>query len=138
MVQLVRDDVVLRGEDGGDRAGVGRETGLKHHARFHVLECGDALFQLHMYAHGAGDGSYRARTHAVLLHGCERRLAQFGMGGQPQVVIGRQVDHRFAVEARPGGAGRLQDAQALVGAFGAPLCELIVEIGEWMAHRHPA
>ena len=42
VVQLVGDNVVVRSEDGRDRAGVGREAGLKHNAGFHIFELRDA------------------------------------------------------------------------------------------------
>ena len=67
----------------------------------------------------------------------QRCLAQFGMRGQPQVVVGGQVDHLFAVEARFRRARRFQNAQPLVGALGAPLFQLIVKIRERIRHVSP-
>ena len=59
--------------------------------------------------------------------GFDGRLAQLGMRGQPQVIVGGQVDDLPAVEARFRGALRFQDAQPLVGALVAPLLQLIVK-----------
>ena len=50
------------------------------------------------------------------------------MRGQAEIVVGREVDDVFAVEARFGGALRFQDAQALVGALCAPVFELVVQV----------
>ena len=55
---------------------------------------------------------------------------QLGMSGQAEIVVGGEVDDLLAVEARFGGARRFEDAQALVDAFGFPLVELIVQVGE--------
>ena len=82
MIQLVGDDVVFGREDGGDGAGIGGESRLEDHACFGVLEIRDALFQLHMDAHGAGNGADGARADAVLFDGCDGRRAEFGMGGE--------------------------------------------------------
>src|SRR5260370_11819930 len=60
MVQVITDDMVFGTENGRDGSGVGGEAGLENHAGFHVLESRDALLQLHVYAHGAGDGANRA------------------------------------------------------------------------------
>ena len=43
MVQLVRDDEILFAENRRNRARVRGKPGLKHHARFHVLELRDLL-----------------------------------------------------------------------------------------------
>jgi len=56
------------------------------------------------------------------------------MGSQPQVVVGGEVDDLFAVELRLRGACRFEHAQALEGAFRAPLIELVVKIGERVGH----
>ena len=55
-----------------------------------------------------------------------RRFSELGMGGESEVVVGREVDHLLAIELRFGRAGRFQDAQAIVGALRAPLFQLIV------------
>ena len=65
-------------------------------------------------------------AHAEFSDRFQRRLAQLGMRGQPQVIVRCQVDHLLAVELCLGRAGRFQDAQALVSALGAPLFQLIV------------
>src|ERR1035438_5266191 len=51
---------------------IGGKPRLEHHARFHVLESRDALLQLHVYAHRAGDGAHRAAPHAELANRRDR------------------------------------------------------------------
>ena len=126
--------MVVGSEDGGGGAGVGGKPGLEHHASLDILEGGDALFELHVDAHGAGDGADGAGANAEILHRLDGGFPQLGMGGQPQVVIGGEVDDLFAVEARFRGALRFQDAQALIGAFRAPLFELIMKVRERLTH----
>ena len=58
MVQFVGDDVILGTKDRRNGAGVGREPRLEHHGGFDVLEARDALLELHVQAHGAGDGAH--------------------------------------------------------------------------------
>ena len=98
------------------------------------LKRGDALLELHVQAHGAGDRTHRARADAEFFDGCDGRFAQLGMGGQAEVIVGGEVDDLLPVESRFGGALRFEDAQALVSAFRAPLLELIVKIGKRGAH----
>ena len=87
-----------------------------------------------MQTHGAGYGAHRARSHAEPANGLDGRLAQLGMRGQAQVVVGSEVDDQLAIEARFGRAFRFEDAQALVGAFGAPLLDLFVKERECVRH----
>ena len=57
VVELVGEDEVFFAEDGGDGAGVGGESGLEDDAGLDVLEGGDLFFELHVDAHGSGDGA---------------------------------------------------------------------------------
>ena len=84
VVQFVGNDVVFRPQNGSHRAGVGREAGLEHHRGLHVLEAGDALLQLHVHRHGAGDGAYRARTDTVLAGGLHGGLVSRGWVVSPR------------------------------------------------------
>ena len=98
MVQLIGDDEIFLAQQRRNRSRIRRESRLKHHARFHVLEARDLLFQLHVQRHRPGNRAHRARSHAVLLRRLQRRFAQLGMRRQPQVIVRRQVDHLLAVE----------------------------------------
>ena len=77
-----------------------------------------------MDLHGAGDGAHRARSHAVLARGLERRLAQLGMRGQAEVIVRGEVDDLLAVEGADGGLLVLEHAQFEVRAFGFEFVEL--------------
>jgi len=121
------DDVVFGGEDGGDGAGVGGEAGLENDAGFHILEGGDPLFELHVDAHGTGDGAYGAGADTNLRTASRAASRKLGMGGEAEVVIGCQVYDLLAIELGFSGTGRFQDAEALKGALGTPLFQLIVE-----------
>ena len=91
VIQRVGNDVVFRTENRGNSPCVRREAGLKHHARFGMLELRDAPLQLHVDAHGAGDRSHRARSRAVCLRGGHLRFDQLGMIGQPEVVVAARL-----------------------------------------------
>ena len=130
MVQLVGDDEVFFAEDGGDRAGVGGESGLEDDAGFDVLEARDLFFELHVDLHGAGDGAHRARSDAVFTRGFERGFAQLGMRGQAEIIVGGEVDDLLAVEGADRGLLVVEHAQLEVRAFGLEFVELVGEIGE--------
>ena len=130
VIQLVGDDVIFRSENGRNGSGIGGESGLKHYAGFDVLERGDAFLELHVQRHGAGNGADRARARAVLPDGLDGGFAEFGVRGKAEVVVGSEVDDLFAIEAGLVGAFRFEDAEALVDAFGFPLVDLVVQIGE--------
>src|SRR5690348_15284009 len=57
------------------------------------------------------------------------------MSGEPEIIIGREIDDVLAVESRFRRALRLQHAQALIGALLAPLVQLIAEIGKRIGHE---
>ena len=111
-------------------AGVGRKAALEDHAGFHVLEAGDLLLQLHVDAHGAGDGSHRARTHAEGARGGQRRLNQLGVVGQAQIIVAGQVDHLLAVVVAHRRLLIVEDAQFEVGALGAQFVERGGQVGK--------
>ena len=135
VVQLVGNDVIFGGEDRGNRAGVGGESGLKYHAGFDVLEARDALLQLHVQRHGAGDGPDGARSRAVFPGGLDRRFNQLGVSRQPEVVVRSEIDDLAAIETRFGGARRFQHTQALVRARLPPRVQLRAEIRQRIGQR---
>ena len=133
VVQLVGEDEVVLAQDGADGARIGRESALEDHAGFHVLEARNLLLQLHVDLHGAGDGSHRARAHAQLPRGLERRLNQLGVVGQPQVVVAGQVDHLLAVVVADGGLLVVEDAQVEVSALGFEFVQGCGQVGKLRA-----
>ncbi len=66
VVQLVGDDEVVFGEDGGHGSGVGGKPALEHDGGFGLLELGEPPLELHVKLHRTGDRSDRARSNAVL------------------------------------------------------------------------
>src|ERR1700678_4401287 len=50
-------------------------------AWFNILECGDALFQLHVQRHGPGNRAHRARSHAEAFHRLDCGFNELGMRG---------------------------------------------------------
>ena len=92
VVQLVGNDEVFLGEDGGDGAGVRGEAALKHDSRFGLLELGEPPLELHVNRHRAGDCAHRARADAELLERRQRLLFEPRMRRQPEVVVRREID----------------------------------------------
>ena len=136
VVQRVRYDVVVRSEDGRDRACVGRESGLEHHAGFGVLELRNAAFQLHVQAHGARNGTDGARACAIFLRRRHRGFDELGVIGQAEIIVAGEIDDFAAIKAGNGFAGRFQHAQALISTGLLPTFELFTQIGEWFRCGH--
>ena len=129
VVELVRQDEVAFAEDGGDGAGVGGEAGLEDDAGFDVLEAGDLFFELHVDAHGAGDGADGSGADAELLGGGDGGFAEFGMVAEAEIVVAGEVDDLFAVVGADGGLLIVEDAEAEVGAAGAQIIKGGGEVG---------
>src|SRR5580698_10888640 len=55
---------------------------------------------------------------------------------QAEIVVTGEINHLPAIEARDGFAGRLEHAQALVGAGLAPGLELLGEVSEGVRSGH--
>ena len=123
VVQLVGEDEVLFAQDGADRAGVGRKAALEDDAGFDVLEAGDLFFELHVDAHGSGDGAHGAGAHAERARGGQRGLNELGVVGQAQVVVAGQVDDFAPVVVADRGLLVVEDAELEVGALGAEFVE---------------
>ena len=83
-----------------------------------------------MDLHGAGDGAHRARSHAVLAGGFERRLAQLGMRGQAEIIVRGQVDDLLAVEGADRRLLVFEHAQVEVRALGFEIVELVGQVGK--------
>ena len=60
VIELVRDDHVVLGKHGGDRAGIRGKAALKDDDGFDVLERGEPPLELHVDFHGARNGAHRA------------------------------------------------------------------------------
>ena len=130
VVQRIGDDEIVLAQHGRHRPRIGREAGLEDHAGFHVLEARDLLLEFHVDLHRAGDGAHRARSHAEFARRLQRRLAQLGMRGQPQIIVRGQVDDFLAVERADRRLLVVEHAQLEVRALGLEFVELVGEIGE--------
>ncbi len=130
VVELVGEDEVFFAEDGGDGAGVGGEAGLEDDAGFDAFEAGDFFFELHVDAHGAGDGADGAGANAVLLRGGDGGFAEFGVVAEAEVVVGGEVDDLAAVVVADGALFVVEDAEFEVGAALAEFVQLRGEVGE--------
>ena len=103
VVQLVRDDdVVGTGDQGRNQSNVDRVAGRVDQGRFHALEFSDFAFCFQMNVHGTGNGTHRSAASPVggrgFLHGSD----DLRMGGQVEVIVGREHDGRLAVHAATG------------------------------------
>ena len=130
VVQLVGEDEVVFAEDGADGAGVGREAALKDDAGLDIFEARDLFFELHVDAHGAGDGAHGARAHAEGARGGQRGFNELGVVGQAEIVVAGEVDDLFAVVVADRGLLVVEHAQLEVGALGAEVVEHGGEIGK--------
>jgi len=69
VVQLIREDGVLRPHQRRDRRQVGRKAALERDARLSALEFGEAALQLHVQRVRAGDGAHCAGADAEAVNG---------------------------------------------------------------------
>ena len=116
VVELVGEDEVFFAEDGGDGAGVGGEAGLEDDAGFDAFEGGDLFFELHVDAHGAGDGADGSGAYAVFFRGGDGGFAELGVIAEAEVVVGGEVDDLLAVVGADGGLLVVEHAQLEVGS----------------------
>ncbi len=116
VVELVGEDEVVLAEDGADGAGVGGEAGLEDDAGFDVFEGGDLFFELHVDAHGAGDGADGAGADAVLADGADGGFCELGVVAEAEVVVAGEVDDLAAVVGADGGLDVVELAELEEGA----------------------
>ena len=125
VIEFVGDDEVVFAQERRNGARVGGESGLKDHAGFDVFEAGDLLFQFHVDLHGAGNGAHGARSDSVFAGRFERGFAQFGMGGEAEVVVRGEIDDPLAVKGAERSLLVFEHAQLEVRALGLEFVELI-------------
>ena len=129
VIEFVGEDEVVFAQDGADGAGVGCKAGLEDNAGFDTFEGRNLFFELHVEAHGAGNGADSARAHAVLLRSGDGGLAQPGMVAEAKIIIGGQVDDALAVVSAHRGLLVVQNAQLEEG----PSLTKVVELGGEMS-----
>ena len=124
VVELVGEDEVFFAEDGAYGAGVGGEAGLEDYAGFDVLEAGDFFFELHVDAHGAGDGAYGSGAYAVVFDGLDGGCFESWVVAEAEVVVTGEVDDLASVVGADGGLGVVELAEFEEGSGGLEGVEL--------------
>ena len=94
------------------------------------LKRGDFLFELHVDAHGAGDGADGAGAYAVLGDGAVGGFFEFGVVAEAEVVVAGEVDDLAAVIGADGGLRVFKLAELEEGAGLAEVVELGGEVSE--------
>src|SRR6056297_2831826 len=92
VIQRVADDGVLRSQQGLEQPAVGIETGGVEDRVLGPQEVADAAFQLLVHRLGPADEAHRCHAVAVLVDGPAGRGDDLRMVGQPQVVVGAEID----------------------------------------------
>ena len=127
VVELVGEDEVLFAEDGGDRAGVGGESGLKDDAGLDIFEGRDLFFELHVDLHGARDGADGSGADTVALVAWMAASRSLGWAAA-EIVVGGEVDDLLAVVVADGRLHVVEHAQLEVGALLLQVIELGGEV----------
>ena len=90
-------------------------------------------FELHMDAHGAGDGADGAGADAVAGDGAGGGLGEAWVVAEAEVVIRGEVDDLAAVVVADGALLVVEDTESEVGAAGAEVVEDGGQVGELRA-----
>ncbi|MNH29607.1 hypothetical protein D3C79_898490 [compost metagenome] len=85
---------------------------------------------------GATDEAHRGHAEAVAIESLMGCLDQLRMIGEPQVVVGTEVQNLLAAHRDPGLLSRGDDAFLLVQAFRFDLLELLAQV-TIESVRHP-
>ena len=93
------------------------EAGLKNNAGLHILELSNSLLQLDMEFHGSGYTTDCSRTDSKPLGGFHGGSNQGRMSIQPEVVIGREVDHHATVNTGLRKLLSFEDSQLAIQSF---------------------
>ena len=88
---LVEEDRVARPHEGGDEADVGAVAGREDDAGFLALEARELVGELLVDLEGPGQDRGPRGPQAVLLDRLGRRALDLGTVGDPEVVVGREV-----------------------------------------------
>ena len=133
MVQLVAEDQVVFLHQRGDDSHVGLVSAVEHQRRFGSLETRDAPLQLLVRGHVARDQPGRSRAAAVAVQRLPGGFLQRGMVGEPQVVVGGEVQHLPPVEADGGVLLAVDDLQLPVEV---PALELLQPAFDEIGHGY--
>src|SRR5277367_6047870 len=128
VIQFVGNDQIVFAEDGGDGAGVGRESRLEHHAGFHLFEAGDLRFEVHVHLHSAGYAAHGSGADAEFARSVNSRAAELGVRRKTQIIIGAKVDDFLAVVIRDGSLFAIENCQIEVEMLGLQILDGVVQI----------
>ena len=98
--EFVQDDHIVSVEQGANGSQGRRITGRKRQGGLGAFESGDGLFQLVVRRERTADQPGRTRSGAITLDPFDRGLLQQRMIGQPEIIVGRKVQERFALDLR--------------------------------------
>ena len=98
MNQLVQNEDVFFADQRGEGPERGRVPGGKSERRLGALECGEGFLQLMERRQGSGDEPRRAGASAKLFHRPDGGLFEGGMIGEAEIIVGRKIEVRAAVD----------------------------------------
>jgi hypothetical protein len=93
-----------------------------------TLEAGDLRFEVHVHFHGACNGADGAGADAEFAGGVDGGAAEFGMGGEAEIIIGAEVDYLAAIESADGLLFAFEEAQVEIKVLGFQVFERVVQI----------
>ena len=130
VVELVGNDDVVLGEDGGHGAGIGREPTLEHDDGFRLLEGREPLFELHVNRHRAGDVRTEPEPTPRARVAASARSRSWGCVVKPEIVVRGEVDDLAVVDARRRLLLAVEDAQLPVEALRPERLEFVGQVAE--------
>ena len=93
MIELIRDNRILRPEDGFEQPRIGIETGGVQYGVFHTQKVADAAFEGFVYTLSAADEPNRRRAEPPLAQTVAGRLHHLRVIRKTEVVVRAHVDH---------------------------------------------
>ena len=125
VVEGVRDHRVALIEQRLEEAAVGVEAGGVEDHVLHAEEARQAALEFLVRLLGAADEAHRGHAVAAVIEGALRRSAHRRMVGEPEVVVGAQVDHRASGNLHDRALRALEHALGLVQALLAQALQLV-------------
>jgi hypothetical protein len=98
VIQLIRHDEVIAAEQRRHCSRVRGEAALEDDGGLRLLERCKTAFELQMDLHRPGDGANRPAADTIRAQRFERSRLHVRVGGEPQVVVGREIDDLPMVE----------------------------------------
>src|SRR4029079_8855460 len=138
MIELVTDDCVLFAQQRFEEAAVGIEAARIEDRVFGAEEAGKRVLQLLVHRLRAADEAHRRHAVAVAIEPFFCRCAQPRIVGQPEIVVGAQVDDPMAIRQHDLGYLRAaDDALLLEEALRAQAIERLLHVGAVIVTHGP-